>query len=76
MPFGPSMTICMQKYPPALLPEGVFIDAAIWAPLTVMCVSFGLNLSYTPTMSRLYDHAVQDILLCYLELILWDAELV
>ena len=24
------------------------IDVSVWAPLTVLCVSFGLNLSYTP----------------------------
>ena len=28
------------------------IDMTVWAPLTVTCVSFGLNLLHTPTMKK------------------------
>ena len=53
MTFGTCMTACMREYTPALQPERatICIDVTVWAPLTVTCVSSGLNLlSNTPTM--------------------------
>ena len=48
------------RYTPALLSEGAtlcIIDVTVWAHLTVMCVSFGLNLlSYAPTMINYLSH--------------------
>ena len=32
------------------------IDMTVWAPLYVMCVSFDLNLSYSPTMISYLSH--------------------
>ena len=39
------MTVCIREYTPALSPEEdtVCIEMTMWAPLTVTCVSFGLN---------------------------------
>ena len=48
MTFISFVTICLRKYMSTLLPEGAMlrIDVTVWAPLTVMCVSFGLDLLY------------------------------
>ena len=58
MTFGTYMTVCMRVYTHELPPEGntLCIDVTVWAPLTVMCVPFGLNLTYTPTMKIYLSH--------------------
>ena len=45
MTFGTFMTDCMKEYTAALPPEGatLCIYVTVWVPLTVTCVSFGLN---------------------------------
>ena len=51
--------VYLREYTPALPPEGatLCIDVTVWAPLTVTCVSFGLNLSSsTPTMINYLSH--------------------
>ena len=58
MTFGTFMTVCMREYMPALSPEGATLcfDVTVWATLSVTCVSFGLNLSYIPTMINYLTH--------------------
>ena len=59
MTFGIFVTVCMREYTPALMSEAgtLCIGVIVWAPLTVICASFGLNLlSYIPTMINYLSH--------------------
>ena len=58
MTFGTFMIVCMREYMPALPPEGdtLCIDVILWTTLTVTCVSYGLNLSYTPILINYLSH--------------------
>ena len=40
MTFGTFMTVYLQEYTPALLPEGgtLYIYVTVWLPVTVTCV--------------------------------------
>ena len=54
-----SMTVCMREYTPALTPERatLCINVTVWSPLTVTCVTFGLNLlSRFPKMINYLSH--------------------
>ena len=58
MTFGTFKTACMRDYTPLLPPEWALlsIDMTVWVPLTVTCVSFCLNLSYTPITINYLSH--------------------